>query len=421
MKGAMTIAWVIMAILLFCSFVLDLENVTQGGGVDLRNRITGIRIMADHLDAYHYKWREPESPEYCDPLNNPLLKISRTSATPALLLTDWPLALLPYRLAQFLWFPLQWMLLLGTMWLWFRRYIQSHQRLLLAALVTAFTYTSAWRLHVERGQVYILLVFLFAGWLVTTLEPKTGNRFLAGLLAGLLVTLRPSFLLLFPFLLWHRRGQLPGVAAGLLLGFSLPLLVNPSSWSNYFSAMPIHSELYRTGIDPQPPPQSYPPTIEGIPTDILASYVAIPYADFSAHAFLRWMGLEPFPDLPPILFVGSLFIGWLWMTRDQRIEILLLGVAAWFFLADLFVPAYRNSYNDVLILNVMALGLIAAPMFRRIDWACLLLALPLGWIIYVVAPTQAWLINLPSFFFTLGVILFLVTSLPFPQCQKESQ
>ena len=118
--------------------------------------------------------------------------------------------------------------------------------------------------------------------------------------------------------------------------------------------------------------------------------------------------------------MGALFIGWLWMTRDQRIEILLLGVAAWFFLADLFVPAYRNSYNDVLILNVAALGIIAVPTFLRASWVCLLLALPLGWIIYVVAPTQAWLIDLPSLFFTLGASLFLVASLSFPKYQKRS-
>ena len=409
MKGATTIVWVILSLLLLGSFVLDLENVTQGGGIDLRNRITGIRIMADHLDAYHYKWQEPDPPEYCDPFNNPspLVPVSKTTATPALLLLHGPLALLPYRLAEFLWFPLQWMLLLGTAALWIRRFPKTCQRLLFAALVTGFTYTAAWRLHAERGQSYVILLFLFAWWLGATLEPKTGNRFLTGLLAGLLVTLRPPFLLLAPFLLLHRRGQLFGATVGLLLGIGLPLLVNPESWPDYTSAMQINSELYRNGIDPRPPPQHYPPTIEGVPTDILASYVTIPYADFSVHAFLRWIGLAPFPDLPPILLAGTLFMGWLWLTRNQQIEKLLLGVAAWFFLIDLFLPAYRNNYNDVLILNVAALGLIASTTFPLAGWACVL-ALPLGWIVYVAAPTQPWLINLSSFFFTLGAILFLL-------------
>jgi hypothetical protein len=411
MKSTTTLAWAALGLLLFASFVLDVLNVTQGGAIDLRNRITGIRLMADRLDAYHYKWQEPEPPEYCDPFNNPLLKVSKTTATPAMLLLHWPLALLPYRLAEFLWFPLQWLLLLGTAWLWIRRFPKMHQRLLFAALVTGFTYTAAWRLHAERGQSYVLLLFLFAWWLAASLEPQTGNRFWAGLPAGLLMTLRPPFLLLVPFLLLHRRGQLSGTALGLLLGIGLPLLVNSESWPEYASAMQTHSELYRTDTNPLPPPQSYPPTIEGIPIDILAGYAVIPYADFSVHAFLRWIGLAPFPVLPLILAVGMflIFMVWLWRMRTQRMELLLLGVAAWFFLIDLFLPAYRNNYNDVLILDVAALGLLATSKFPPAGWACLV-ALPLGWIIYVAIPRQAWLIDLPSFFFTVGAVLFLMMS-----------
>jgi hypothetical protein len=420
MKGiAPTMGWIIVGLLLFVSFVVDLANVNQGGAIDFRNRITGMRLMADHLDAYHYKWDRSDPPEYCDPYNNPKLKVSKTTSTPALLLTQWPLALLPYRAAEFLWLFLQWLLLLGTAWLWFRRCCHSRQRWMLAALVTGFTYTAAWRLHVERGQSYVLLLFLFAGWLTATLEPKTGNRFSAGLLAGLLITLRPPFLLLVPFLLRHRRGQLPGAAVGLFLGLGLPLLVNPDSWSNYFSAMQTHSELYRTGIDLPPGLQHYPPTIEGMPTDLLANYAVIPYADFSVHAFLRWIGLGPVPALPLLLAVGALFVAWLWLARNEQIEILLLGVAAWFFLIDLFLPAYRNSYNDVLILNVAALALLTVTALPRVKWICMLPALPLGLVIYVVAPTQNWLIDLPSLLFTLFAILCLVPPLRSLKIEKQ--
>ncbi len=406
MKAAPTIGWVVLSLLLVISFVIDVDNVTQGGAIDLRNRITGIRLLADHLDAYHYKWQKTEPEKYCDPYNNPLLTVSKTTSTPALLFLHWPLALLPYRLAQFLWLPLQWLFLFGTIWFWFRRYPKTGQRLLLTAIVTAFTYTAAWRLHAERGQSYVVLLFFFAWWLTATLDPKTGNRFVAGFLAGLLVALRPPFLILAPFLLLHRRGQLPGALVGLLLGIGLPLLVNPGSWSNYASAMQTHSMLYLSGDDLRPPQQHYPPTIEGIPTDILGAYVPISYADFSAHSFLRWIGLEPFPALPLLFAVGLFFIVWLWWSREQQIEILLLGVAAWFFIFDLFLPAYRNNYNDVLILNVVALGLLAATKFPLGGWACLL-SLLFGWGIAVLTPTQAWLINLPAFFFTLGAVLFL--------------
>ena len=332
--------------------------------------------------------------------------MSKTTATPALLMLHLPLAMLPYRLAQFLWFFAQWLLLLGTGWLWLRACTTSRQRLLVAVFVTGFTYTAAWRLHAERGQAYVLLAFLFAWWLAATLDPKRGNGFLAGLIAGFLVALRPPFVLLAPFLALYRRGQLAGAAVGVLLGFGLPLAINTASWSDYFSAMQTHSELYRNAIDPAPGPQSYPPTIEGIPTDILAKYVAIPYADFSVHALLRWLGFAPFPALPLLVVVAVPFVVWLGLARGQPMERLLPGLAAWFFLADFFLPAYRDSYNDVLILNVVCLGFIATNQFPWAAWPCIL-ALPVGWAIYALAPEQSGLINLPTALFAVGTALFL--------------
>jgi hypothetical protein len=401
-------AWGVLGLLLAWSFCLDFENVAQGGAIDLRNRITGARLLAHGIDPYFYKWHEPEPPEYCDPYNNPLLPVSKTTATPALLLVHLPFALLPYRLGQFLWFFAQWLLLLGAAWLWFRRCAAEWQRLMLAVFVTGFTYTAAWRLHAERGQSYVLLMFLLAVWLAVTREaqPERIKTFLAGMLAGFLVALRPPFLLLAPFLLLHRRSQLPGAAVGLLLGIILPMFCLPDAWMKYSSAMTTHSALYRAGIDPAPPPESFPAQIEGISTDLLGNYVAIPYADFSIHALLRVIGWEPFPSWPPLLAALAAYGGWLAWSRGQPMYRLLLGVAIWLFLADFFLPAYRNNYNDVLILNVVALGLIVHP---RLTWGVglCLLALPVGWGIAIVAPMHDALINLPSALLTLGAILLL--------------
>jgi hypothetical protein len=410
MKGMLpVIGQVLVALALLVSFGLDFANTAQGGAIDLRNRITGLRLLEAGIDAYHYKWHEGEPPEYCDVYNNPKLPVSKTTATPALLLVNLPLAVLPYRLAQFGWFIVQWMLLLGAGWLWLRACTTSWQRWLVALFITGFSYTAAWRLHAERGQSYVLLAFLFAGWLTMTLDLKRSNGFLAGCIAGFLVALRPPFVLLVPFLALHRRGQLAGVAVGLLLGFGLPLLMNSASWSDYFSAMQTHSELYRNGFNPRPGPQSYPARIEGVPTQILGNYVAIPYADFSTHALLRWLGFAPFPVLPLLLMVAAPFAFWLWLSRGLSAERLLPGLAAWFFLTDLFLPAYRDSYNDVLILDVVLLGFVVATKFPWAAWPCVI-ALPVGWVVYVFAPEQAWLINLPTALFTLGAVLVVECS-----------
>lgn len=403
-RTALKSAWGALGLLLLLSFCLDFVNVQEGGSIDLRNRITGDRLLLAHRDPYFYKWQEPEPAEFCDPYNNPKLPVSKTTATPALLLLHSPLAVLPYRIAQFLWLFLQWLLLLGTVWLWFRLLETDRQRWLLAAFVTGFTYTAAWRLHAERGQSYVLLLFLFAAWLALTLRER--HSFWTGMLAGLLAALRPPFLLLAPFLLWHRRRQLPGVCVGLLLGLVLPMLWRGDCWAMYGSAMQTHSALYRTGTDPAPGPEIFPPEIEGTSTDLLANYAVIPYADFSVHAFLRGLGLEPFPAWPPFLAATAAYLIWLWMTRGQPMERLLLGVAGWFFLIDLFLPAYRDSYNDVLIVNIMALALAGSA---QLAWGIRLcfLALPAGWAIFYFAPMHDWLIDLPSFFLALGAMLLI--------------
>jgi hypothetical protein len=318
-----------------------------------------------------------------------------------------PYALFPYRNGQYLWFVSQWALLLGTAWLWWRRCADARRRLLLGALVTGLTYTAAWRLHVERGQSYVLLLFLFAAWLAWTLEPRARLRtFLAGFTAGLLMTLRPPFALLLPVMAWRWRGQLPGAIAGLLLGLALPLIFSGSIWHDYFSAMETHSHLYRNAIDPPPGPQAYPPMIENMPTDLLAHYVAIPYADFSVHGLLRMLGAEPFPAAP-ILVAGLIFFAaWFWAMRGRDTGRLLLGLAAWMFLIDLFLPAYRNTYNDVLALNFLALGVIIAPRFypALIPAA---LAIVAGTVIYIVAPEHDGLIDVPSLLLTVSALAWL--------------
>ena len=408
MKGMLpAIIWTLAAVALLVSFWLDFANTAQGGAIDLRNRITGARLMEAGMNAYSYKWHGGDPAEFCDLYNNPKLPVSKTTATPAMLILHAPLSALPYRPAQLLWLAAQWALLLGTGWLWLRACAMPWQRWLVVAAVTGFTYTASWRLHAERGQAYVLLAFLFAWWLTATLDPKRGNGFIAGFLAGMLVMLRPPFALLLPFLALHRRGQWLGAAVGLLLGLGLPMFWSVSCWPDYFSAMQTHAELYLHDFDPRPGPQSYPPTIEGIPTDILGNYVAIPYADFSTHALLRWVGFGSFPAVVPMLGMLGAFACWVWLSRHEATAQLLPGLAAWIFLVDLFLPAYRDSYNDVLILNAVAAGVIVSSKLPWAMWPCAF-AVPIGWAVYEAVPERAWLINLPAAIFTLSAMMFVL-------------
>jgi hypothetical protein len=421
MRAARIVAWIGLAALLLVSFWCDLRNVTQGGAIDLRNRITGARLLAHGIDPYHYKWSEGDPPEFCDPFNNPRLPVSKTTATPSLLLLEEPLAWLPYRPGQLLWFLAQWTLLLGTAAVWLRVATGAGWRLLIGAFVVGMTSTAAWRLHAERGQVYVLYMFMFAAWLVLTMRSPAAGGFLAGLAAGVLAALRPPFALLFPFIAWRCRGQSAGVATGFLVAVVAPMLFLPGCWLDYLGAMGTHSWLYRRAIDPLPGGNAYPPVIEGVPLDILAHYVALPYADFSLHGFFRWINLAPMPAWPFEVAAVAVLGGWFWLRRAEPTARLLPGLAAGLFLVDLVLPAYRNSYNDVLILDVFAVAIAIRRDFHPGVAACLLM-LPLGWAIAAWAPEDNVLIDLPSLVGAIGcgLLLFWPDRLAFWRkgCQK---
>jgi len=408
------VAGATLVVLLLISLGIDWGKVSAGGTIDFRNRITGARLLWSHRDAYHYKWKMHASPELCDPYNNPVLPISRVTVTPTLLMLNFPLGALPYRVAQFIWLLGQWLLLLGAGFLWWRAIPTTGLRWLWAAALVGFTFTVAWRHHTDRGQAYVVMLFLLAAWMALTRHPQIGSRWwgalLAGLVAGLLVAVRPPLVLLLgPWILLRRRGQLAGLVLGVALGAGLPLLWSSSCWSDYFSGMQTWSELYRAGKgNPPPGPQAYPPVIEGMSIDVLARFGrSIPFADSSIFGFFRAWGIMNVPALPVALVFVALVGLWFWLSRAQPDDVLFLGIAAWSLLADLFLPAPRNSYNEVLVLNLVALVLIMRGRHAWMLWI-LLAAWPAGWWVIRTLPRERGLINLPTLIMIAASVLLLL-------------
>jgi hypothetical protein len=397
----------VLALALLASFGIDAWNAGQGGAIDLRNRITGARLMSAGIDPYTYKWTHGDPEIYCDPYNNPHMSVSKTTSTPALLALSLPWAALPYRSAQYLWFVTQWALLLGTGWFWWRMGRDRAQRIVLAVIFAAFTFGVGWRLHAERGQCYIVLTFLLTLWLAGTLRAGRKWAFAAGFVAGLLAVSRPPCLLLLPVLAWRRRDQIWGMGTGVVLGVFVPMLFLGAIWTDYGSGMQQHGYYYLNALFPRPGPQTFPSMVEFLPTTVLAYYVPIAYSDASIHVLLRALGREPAPGLGVFLIAAVPFAVWGWRAA-RRLELprLLLGLAAWMYLLDFFLPAYRNSYNDVLALTFLLLGVLVAPRYwlPHISTAVGLIA---GLYVYINSPEVVWEIDLSAMFFALSAVLYL--------------
>ena len=72
-----------LAVLAVWSFAADWAMVSKSGSIDYRNRVTGLRLLADGEDPYHYKWTLGKPERFFDPFENPALPITKTTVTPA--------------------------------------------------------------------------------------------------------------------------------------------------------------------------------------------------------------------------------------------------------------------------------------------------------------------------------------------------
>jgi len=407
------LGWTALGLILLHSLALDWRLITGGGSIDFRNRITGARLLLAGRDAYHFKWSPADPAEWCDLYDNRALPITKTTVTPAMLLLHAPVAAMPYPAAQRLWLVVSW-LLLAAVWAQWRPLLPAGlPRTLWTVAVVVFTYTLAWRHHVDRGQAYVILAFFLSWWLTRTLCPEKDGDRLTGFLAGVLCALRPPiFLFLAPFLFLRRRSQVAGAALGLLVAGALPTLVNGSSWSAYGKAMGEWSTIYRTDQQPRPGGQAYPPAIEGLPLDLMARYSVRQYADSSLFRLFRGWGWAPLPAFPFLAALVMAFALWMAGARQAAEPVLLAGLGAWIWLGDFFLPAYRNPYNDVMVAALVPAVWVAASGRHRVG----ILAgaggfLVLGWILVAILPPARWMIHLPTWAW-LAVVPFVLV-LPF--------
>jgi hypothetical protein len=252
----------------------------------------------------------------------------------------------------------------------------------------------------------VLFAFLFALWALWTLRTGRGWAFAAGFAAGFLVMLRPPCAVLLPVLAWRRRDQWLGMSSGLLAGLLLPMMFMGTIWGDYASAMQEFSYLYRHDINPRSGPVDYPSFVENISVVLLGTYMPISYADSSIHRLLREIGVEPISGTL-VFLAGAIPFGiWCWRARGYAMPRLLLGLASWMYLLDFMLPSYRDSYDDVLALNFLFLGILVAPR----HWLAIVpaaLALIAGLAVYATSPELSVYIDTPSILFALSAILWL--------------
>ncbi|NPV58098.1 MAG: DUF2029 domain-containing protein [Actinobacteria bacterium] len=367
--------------------VEDVHNTREYGGVDLRNRVVGARLLGEGLDPYYFKWSEEYPDTLLDPMDNPDNAVSRITVPPTLLVLHLPLSGLPYATQRTLWLMGQWLLLLASIYL-FARCAPSRS---VAALVwiagLLLSATPFWRFHVERGQVYALYAFLVAlsYWSCMRLQARRSAAFAGGLILGALAALRPTFIFMaVPLLVFGKWRICAGMACGLVV---LVLICAPftgiSTWRSYVRAMRQH-EGDNIGVN-QPIGSPYTDrVIEGM--DNLGAYMQYPPVNTSVQWYFRYRFQVDVMGGPLVLMMAAAVLLLAFITLPFRgraasmAAIYMMGSLT-VLVSEYFLPAVKPSYVNILWLLPVEFAVLegrSIASLKRWKWMAASLVLSAG-------------------------------------------
>jgi glycosyl transferase family 87 len=253
----------ITGLILILSIAKSFYFTTRYGGTDLRCRIVGSRLLDTKESSYFYRWHNGDDERLLNPNDRGYGKVNGVTVTPALLVLNWPLALLSYRTIRISWTILQYLLLGLSIGMLYRIHRRDGKAILpLLFVIIGFAFSNTWFFNIERGQTYIVYTFIFS--LVYFLYTRKGRyaHLWSGIVAGLSVWIRLLLLCIsIPFMVTGDRKWLTGNLIGLVIGAALLFVPWKQTWKDYFVAMPY----YAVAVNPEPGPnRETPMTIPAI-------------------------------------------------------------------------------------------------------------------------------------------------------------
>lgn len=369
----------LVRILLVIAVVIGLErdfhDTKTCGGIDLRNRVVGARLLAAGINPYTYFWQPGDPEEYVDVHAVSGKNVAnRITVTPAVLAWHMTFACRHYRIVQWTWLAIQWLafaLLTAALTLAAPR---DKRQLVLFTVLAVWACSVAWRMHIGVGQVYVTYALLWSGALLFGQNEGTSCQLASGFMLGLAAVLRPTCVLTLPPLALARRWW---VLSGAVLGATALLVTvwpwaDLSIWRSYSAHM---EDVCRYDVDetffpshwsyPEPAPSG---TIEGL--DNMAKSPEYGWTADKLH--LRATQVLP-PDWRTAALKGAflIFLAWYHLRlicfwkQPPSLPIGLLAGTVVAIAADFFIPCTRNIYNNILWAVPVSI-LVAHPRFNEL-------------------------------------------------------
>ena len=355
-SNPMRLLFITTAFLAAIGFIVDVKATFVSGGIDLRNRIVGARLMQAGLDPYHFKWSARDPEIWLDPLDKPESPVTRTTVPPTVLVVLSPIARLPYRYIRFIWLGIQWGCLLGTIFFLSRSARRKEKIYAIWFVGLLFSLSYSWRNHVEVGQIYIIYSFFIALAHFSISKFHSFGKILGGALLGLTASMRlPFFILLIPLIVFRHSRILSGFLIGILVAVGGSTLMQGAQvWEDYFSSMRIHGSIQYSWQ--KLPKAIYPERIEAM-TNLLKHLSGSPDSSILG-LFNKYFKANVASFLLPALLVLALFAAlFLWKNRKKQLSVsllLLIGLVLTF-MADFFLPGARYGYQDAIWLPLLGL------------------------------------------------------------------
>lgn len=316
--------------------------------VDLCNKIIGARLLRENRSPYLYFWKEGDPQSLYNPYETLGGKVNSLTAPPSLLVLMEPLSYLSFAEVKWSWFLFSYLAILACIYL-FSRLAEPGERILVWAFsIFFFLSSAAWLLHVERGQVYILYLFLLCcsyyfyrrqwiGFSIASLIVLTWLRF-------------PFAIFLLPFLSYWRSSKLwiPALVTIVMLSGITLLMTAPLDWIEYRMAIKEWSvaQIMQTEIFADAHSETWKKLLveKEAERDYLISNSSLQYL-VQYHLKLKLT-----PALLNLLFMLGAGIVLFSLRRyfsDKRKEILFLVSFLIYVLFELCIPAPRYNYNYI--------------------------------------------------------------------------
>ena len=419
LKYFLTLLLISAIIISILGFYRDFKNTIEYGGIDLRPKVVGSRLLMEGYDPYHYKWSPDDSELLLDPNDSPDVPISRVTVTPAYLVLHSPIANIPYKIQKIIWLVVQWLLLLLSLAI-FAKSAKSEVKYKIIWIIGLMFIagSSFWRLHVERGQIYIVFVFLISLAYLISQKNFKYNAILSGFLIGYTVSLRPPIIFMtIPVLIYRQWKLFIGTIIGLLFGIATPLIFSGISiWERYYSSMQYFgTRPDALGIPWGEPYKSIYPDIliEGMKNLGIGADIE-PFDSSLQAIFIIHLGKMLSTTILTIALIIILLVISILLLRFRIKKIsmnmlFLVGIAI-VIISEFFLPAANYNYTNIIWLIPLSLIIVNSNSISS------LIKIPIIFLItglfLTITPSFAPGGLLPGsilvmFYITLSTILFL--------------